>query len=137
MEVNKGQGLGKMAGNPVASFDFAKGWNFPLAVFHTDGTSRMEIAAGWKGNRAGNLSSEDNPLPRGFHDRVRNRYGRKECYGIGMFGHTVKGISIRHFNNLSEVHDCNPVADVADYREIMGDKEVGEIKLSLKVFGKA
>jgi hypothetical protein len=51
-----------------------------------------------------------------------------------MFGHTVKGITIRNFNNFSEIHDCNPVADVADYGEIMGDKEIGEIKLSLKVF---
>jgi hypothetical protein len=34
MEVNEGQGLCKMAGNPVAFFDLAKGWNFPLAVFH-------------------------------------------------------------------------------------------------------
>jgi len=31
MEVNKGQGLGKMAGNTVAFFDLAKGWNFLLA----------------------------------------------------------------------------------------------------------
>jgi len=46
MDVNEGQGLCKMAGNPVAFFDLAKGWNFSLAVFHTDGTSRMEIAAG-------------------------------------------------------------------------------------------
>jgi hypothetical protein len=34
MDVNEGQGLCKMAGNPVASFDLAKGWNFPLAVFY-------------------------------------------------------------------------------------------------------
>ena len=34
MEVNEGQGLCKMAGNPVAFFDLAKGWNLFLAVFH-------------------------------------------------------------------------------------------------------
>jgi len=34
MDVNEGKGLGKMAGNPVAFFDLAEGWNFPLAVFY-------------------------------------------------------------------------------------------------------
>jgi hypothetical protein len=33
-----------MAGNPVAFFDLAKGWNLFLADFHTDGTSGMKIA---------------------------------------------------------------------------------------------
>src|SRR4030042_3534322 len=39
MDVNEGRGLCKMAGDPVAFFDLAEGWNLFLAVFHTDGTS--------------------------------------------------------------------------------------------------
>ena len=39
----------------------------------------------------------------------------------------------RHFNNLSEVHDRHPDADVLDEPEIMRDKQVGELQLSLQV----
>jgi hypothetical protein len=43
----------------------------------------------------------------------------------------VKGTIIRQFHDAAQVHDRNPVADVPDYTQIMGNKEVREVELPL------
>jgi hypothetical protein len=49
-------------------------------------------------------------------------------------GLTVKGIGFCGFHNFPQVHDSDTIADVLDHAERMGDKEIGETKLVLKVF---
>jgi hypothetical protein len=39
----------------------------------------------------------------------------------------------RNFDDLSEIHDRNPMADVLDDTKIMGDKKVTQAKLILEV----
>jgi hypothetical protein len=43
----------------------------------------------------------------------------------------VEIVHRRHFHDPAEVHDGNPVAHVADDREIVRDEEVGEPQLTL------
>ena len=62
MDGNEDQGLGKMTGNPVVSFDRAKGWNLFLAVFHTDRAARMETTARRRIDGAWNVTREDDPI---------------------------------------------------------------------------
>ena len=46
----------------------------------------------------------------------------------------VDFISIRHFDDLSQVHDRHPIADMANHTEVVGDKEIRQPKLFLQVF---
>ena len=46
-----------------------------------------------------------------------------------MEGIAVKLVAVGNLHNLTEVHYSHPVANMADYGEVVGNKEVGEIKL--------
>ena len=46
----------------------------------------------------------------------------------------VKGVGFRTFHDFSQVHDRHTVADVLDHTERMGNEEIGEAKLILKIF---
>ncbi len=50
-----------------------------------------------------------------------------------MEGVLEKGITIRNFDDLPEIHDRNPVADMGYHTEIVGDKEIGESVFLLEV----
>ena len=41
----------------------------------------------------------------------------------------IKLIAIRNFHNPAQIHDCHTVTNVTDYRKVMSNKNVGQIKL--------
>ena len=45
----------------------------------------------------------------------------------------VKNILWSLFHNLAQVHNCNPIRDMANYRQIVCDKDVGKTKFLLDV----
>ena len=51
-----------------------------------------------------------------------------------MFGIEKKFLGLGEFHDLPEVHDCDPVADILDHGQVMGDKKVREAEFLLKVF---
>jgi hypothetical protein len=104
-----------MAGDPVILSDLAKGGDLFLTDLDADGASWMEVASRWKGDRARRFSSQNDPFTCGLHDRVRNGHSRKQSHGIGMFGEAVECISICNLSNLSQIHDCDSVADMPDH----------------------
>ena len=48
-----------------------------------------------------------------------------------MFCELIEGIPVRNLDNLSQIHHCNPVADMPNNREVMGNEEIGEVELCL------
>jgi len=46
------------------------------------------------------------------------------------FAHTVR---LPAFDDLAAIHDNDVVAHVADYSQIVGDEEVGQLELVLQV----
>ena len=75
----------------------------------------------------------------GQHDPPRLRPGRG--VGIAESSATVYGCSGRanssaagrELDDLAEVHDRDPVGDVADDREVVGDEEIGEAERLLEL----
>ena len=42
-----------------------------------------------------------------------------------MIGRAAGPLSVIHFDNHPEIHDCHPITDVPYHRQIMGYKKVG------------
>ena len=59
--------------------------------------------------------------------------GLQQGFRIRMKGGAVKFNCRGDFNNPSEVHDSHTLAQVFDYGEIVGNKEVGQTELLLDV----
>ena len=59
--------------------------------------------------------------------------GGKEHLGVGVFGLGEERFFAGVLYDLSQVHDCHIVTDVLDHRDIMGDKERGEVVLILEI----
>ena len=51
-----------------------------------------------------------------------------------MEGISVELTPIGYFNQLTQVHHANPVRNMLDDTQIMGDEKIGQAKLMLKVF---
>ena len=50
-----------------------------------------------------------------------------------MRGRMVDVVGLAEFDNVAEVHDGDPVADVLDHRKIVGDKEVCQAEFLLQI----
>ena len=70
---------------PAFNFD-QLGFFLPAAGKLSHRTSRMKLAAGGRIKRAGHLPFQNHMFPFGFHNRIRDRDGRKQGSGIGMEG---------------------------------------------------
>ena len=51
-----------------------------------------------------------------------------------MDGVDVDIIPVRHLHDVAQVHHADTVADVTDYRQVVGDEQVGKVEFILKVF---
>ena len=65
--------------------------------------------------------------------RIRRRDGRHQRLGIYMKRIPIQFCLVRHLHHMAQVHDRDPVADVADHAEIMGDKQIRQAMLFLKL----
>src|SRR5205807_6097661 len=63
----------------------------------------------------------------GDRDRAEQRLRvRVQRVGVDLFG-------VRDLDDLAEVHHGDPVAQVADDRQVVGDEQVGQVELVLEV----
>jgi len=67
-------------------------------------------------------------LPQGVREWCRSDEG----LAVGMKGTAVQGTTVTHFHDPAKIHHRDPIADMPDHIEGMGDEQVGEIELSLK-----
>src|SRR5438034_10878753 len=49
-----------------------------------------------------------------------------------MLWSSIEFISVGQFDNLSQIHHCNAVSDVAHHAQVMRNEEVGQVKLLLQ-----
>ena len=61
------------------------------------------------------------------------RHGREKGTRVGVQRLLVERIARRKLDDLAEVHHRDPVGDVADHAQIMGDEEVGEAEALLQL----
>ena len=65
---------------------------------------------------------------------IRVRCGREERFRVGVKGFRENRTCLSEFHQSAGVHDNYPAAEVPDYAEVMGDKEVCQIELFLELF---
>ena len=95
--------------------------------------ARVEATTrGWV-DRARDVSLEHDPLPRMAEIWIRDRHRREERLGVRHDRPLIEILRWRELDQLPQIHDCDPVAHVPDYPEVMGDEDVRELELPLQV----
>jgi hypothetical protein len=49
-----------------------------------------------------------------------------------MQGSLAQGRAIRQLDKLAQIHNGDPVGDMAQYGEVVGDEDIGKVKLVLQ-----
>ena len=63
--------------------------------------------------------------------RIRNGNRGQKGFGVRMQRVVVQLGAARHFNDFPQIHHRYPVAHIFHHTQIVGDKQVGELKLIL------
>ena len=83
-----------------------------------EGTPRGQV------RRVGHVALEDDPVA--AERGIGKGHGREQGPGVGVQRSRVQLVPRGRFDDLSEVHDGHPVADVAHHAEVVGDEQVAE-----------
>ena len=103
----------------------------PAAVLRVQAT-RVEPAPRRRVDRAGHVPRQDNALPP--QPRMRDGHRREQCFGVRVLRIGEQLIGHRDLDDPAQVHDRDPVADVLDHRQVVGDEQVGQPELLLQLF---
>ena len=109
--------LGEMAACEVVRAHFAQLRRLAAAAVFGEPAAWMEVAAGWRCGRAWYLALEDRII--GCNARIGNWDGAYQRRGIGMTGTREDGVGRRQFNELTNIHDGDAVANVAHHGKIV------------------
>src|SRR3712207_5687727 len=91
--------------------------------------ARMEITTTRRIGSIGDIPWQDDRL--GTYPRIGLGHRRQECFSIWMLGIVIQLCRLGLLSYLTDIHHGDPVADVFDDAQVMGDKYVGETKLGL------
>src|SRR5712692_9216544 len=94
-------------------------------------TPRPEAAAGWRVDWTRHLAAEHDPLAALAREWLRD--SRQESLRVRMQRPSVQVRGVADLDDLAEVHDSNPIADVADDGEVVGDKYVSQVEIALEL----
>ena len=93
----------------------------------------VEVAPRRRVHRRRDVAAQDDPPPVALDLRVRDRHGRQQGHRVRMERLAVELARRRQLHDPPEVHHGDPVADVADHRQVVGDEQVGEIEPVLEL----
>ena len=93
--------------------------------------ARMEVAAGRRLGRVGDLTGQDNPIHMRF--RVRLRHRRNQRLGVRVLGTAEQVFGFRQFHHLADVHHADAVGDMLDHAQVVGNEQVGEVEFPLQI----
>ena len=93
----------------------------------------VEAAARRRVDRVGRLAADQRAGPRAVLLGVGDRDRRQQGAGVGMDRLGVELLGGRELDQLAQVHDCDPVGDVADDAEVVGDEDVRQAEVVLEV----
>ena len=111
--------------------DAGQGWPVrSLTPADTIGTPGQESTGGRHLDQVGRQALNRDQLY--VPGLIQARYAPEQPNGVRMAGMSKQGIGFCNLRNFSQVHDCQPVTDVFDHKQMMGHKEVGEVQLRLK-----
>ena len=87
----------------------------------------MKRASGRWSGRVGHIAGQEDVIGLDFW-RWRGNGGH-QGFGIGVSGRPIERLVTRQFYDLPQIHDRDPVADVVDDAQIMGDEQIAKVKL--------
>src|SRR5438552_7319164 len=105
----------QVAGGPLAGPNLAQRRDLARAALDRDRTARMEDASRRRIERARHLAAEHHALARGLHLRIRDRDRGEQGLRVGVLRILVELAALGDLHDLAEVHDRDPVGDVADH----------------------
>src|SRR5512139_321114 len=123
-----------MTTDKVTWRNLAQLWRFCPALLDAESTAWMEVAAGGRIGRIGDISFQYDR--RAALTGIRFGNGREQSFRIRMPGAVEKLFRASMFHQLSDVHHHNAVANVFDHAEIMRDEQIGEMEFALQVLEK-
>ena len=91
----------------------------------------MEGTAGRRGERGGKLPLQHDAFPVGPGIRRRDR--AEQNLGVGVEGMGKELVGSGLLDQVPEVHHSHPVGHVAHHRHVVGDEEIAETALLLKI----
>jgi hypothetical protein len=112
----------------MARFGLHKCRLLAAAQIHRFRTPRAEIATEGRVHRAGHIALKNDLFP--VQVGVRNRAGGNEGLGVRVLCFRMEDSTLGEFNNLAQIHNGYPIADMLDHAKIMGDKKVGQTETS-------
>ena len=89
----------------------------------------MKRAARGRIARRGNVTAQNDAVSAS----PLARHSREQRFGVGVAWRAIEGGGRRELDDVTEVHDRDPIGDVADNAQIVGDEEISEIELVLEV----
>src|SRR5450759_4409172 len=95
--------------------------------------ARVEDAALGRVRRAGHAALEDDAPPGALGGGVGDRHRREQRLGVRVLRLVIKHRAVRDLDDLAEVHDGHAVGGVLDHRQVVGDEDVCQFELVLKV----
>ena len=121
------------ASGPMAGRLLLEGRRLVSADVLDERAAGLEAAAGRRVEGVGDLALQNDPLARPLQRRVRYRHARQQRLGVRMERRVVDHIGVGELDQLSGVEDGDAVGDVAHDGEIVGDEQVGDAELALKI----
>ena len=118
------------AGDEVVGGDLSQLWAVGLAARLSDGTARIEGAAGGRGGGYF-IGQRSGAVAPGVG--VGQWYGSEQSLSVRMGGVAIECLGRGSLDDLSEIHDGNLVGEMLDDGEVVGDEEVTESELILEV----
>jgi hypothetical protein len=94
-------------------------------------TTGVKAAAAWVLGRIRHLTGENDALHLGLGIGLWN--GRKQRLGVWMKGALEEVIGVRQLDDLTGVHNGNPISDMFDHSQIVSDEDVGKAETLLKI----
>ena len=91
----------------------------------------VKVAARRRVRRVGHLAGQLDRTR--AHARVGLGDRGHQRLGVRMLGLKVQLVRRRHLDQETDVHHRHPVADVFDHAQVVGDEQVGQVKVSLQV----
>ena len=129
--VGSGDGAASGAGGAAAAADQRRLGR--LADVGGEPAARVEPAAGRRVDGAGHVALEHDLLAGGRQVGVGDGHGRQQGLGVGVHRPLVQLLGRRDLDDLPQVHDRDPVRDVPDHAQVVGDEDVGQAQLVLQV----
>ena len=94
----------------------------------------MEGAARRFVQRAGRLTGQDHSLTGMLLCIIGGRHCCQQGVAVGVACLAVQLLRIHDFHQFSQVHNANDIGDMLHHRQIMRNKQIGQVKLTLLFF---